>query len=164
MESPSKLPCVTRATGVHARIEALGLQTYNDPSSTVRNPAVFHFEPVIKLYKLEIPALFGRLMRDAHELDREDPNLFDGELEQVLLKFGPLIWPEPGKGSREHLRTAQAGTLYEADLAYSHDTAILKERLRGLILSKRVNQSTDIQALIEKRQNVSWDADANGQL
>jgi hypothetical protein len=38
-----------------------------------------------------------------------------------LQEYGPLIWPQPVDGSREHLREAQAGSLYESDLIYPRD-------------------------------------------
>jgi hypothetical protein len=128
METPSKLPYLNRATGVHAQLESLGLQTYNDTSGGVVTRAIFKFEPVKRLYKIEISALFGILIRDEAILDREDPKLFDEELEKLLLEYGPVVWPVPGEGSRDHLCTAQMGTLYEADLVHPHDSAILKVR------------------------------------
>jgi len=154
METPTKLPYVTRATGVYAHLEGLGLQTLNDSSAGVKNRAIFTFQPVIRLYKLKIPALFGVLLRDEAILDRDDPKLFDDELETLLREFGPFVWSVPGEGSRDHLRTAQTGTLYVTDIIYPRDAAILKDRLRGLILSKRSNHGTDIQALIDKTHHV----------
>jgi hypothetical protein len=84
METPSKLPYLNRATGVHAQLESLGLQTYNDTSGGVVTRAIFKFEPVKRLYKSEIFALFGILIYDEAIFDREDPKLFDEELEKLL--------------------------------------------------------------------------------
>ena len=123
MDSRPTLPRPTRSTGVHARLEGLGLQTYNNEQSATR--AIFKYKPVIRLYKLEIPALFGVLCRDEGTvLSREDPMLFDEDLDELLQEYGPLVWPVPNGVNRGHLREAQAGTPYGADLVYPRDAAM----------------------------------------
>jgi hypothetical protein len=154
--------------GIHDEIEGLGLRVYNNNSSksTTTRP-VFKDADVLRLYRLEIPALFGILLRDEGSvLNREDPNLFDEELDKVLEEFGPLVWPMPGGGSRDHLRVPQEDTLYTKELFYPQDTAQyvltvisihklklcrLKDGLRKLILAKKARADIDIKALIEKR-------------
>ncbi|KAF2818982.1 hypothetical protein CC86DRAFT_413360 [Ophiobolus disseminans] len=118
-----KLEIVRGNDGIHAQLERLGLQTYNEAREGVTTRAIFKYQPVIRLYKLEAPSLFGILERDG--LDRDGPMLFDEELDVLLQKYGPLIRPRPGEASREYLREAQAGTLYETDLVYPCDTAML---------------------------------------
>ncbi|KAF2026177.1 hypothetical protein EK21DRAFT_39146, partial [Setomelanomma holmii] len=134
-------------------IEALGWRTYNNPDGVVNRP-IFKFEPIIRLYKVELSHLFGILLRDEGAvLNREDPMLFDKELEKLLHEYGPLVWPHPENDNRnrQHLRDAQAETLYEQGLMYPRDVTILKDRMRHLILAKRANSSTNVQALIGKR-------------
>jgi hypothetical protein len=110
-------------------VESLGLQTFGrereDPSHIVRKP-IFTYEPVIALYKVELQALSGRFIRDKKQgtlLDRSSTNLFSEELDVLLANYGPLIWPEPGRGSRRHLREPQEGTRYPHDLIYPRDSA-----------------------------------------
>lgn len=88
---------------VHTELERLGLRVYNrDPTPT---RPVFKHHALLRLDRLEISSLFGILLRDEGSvLSREDPNLFDKELDKVLEEFGPLVWPIPGQGSRDHLR------------------------------------------------------------
>jgi hypothetical protein len=106
--------------GVRTQLKRLGLRAHNAETYTTR--AVFKHNAVLRLYKLELPCLFGILPRDEGAiLSRQDPQLLDKELEKLLEEFGPLIWPELGEGSREHLLDAQAGTLYESDLIYPRD-------------------------------------------
>ncbi|CAO2648042.1 Nn.00g089640.m01.CDS01 [Neocucurbitaria sp. VM-36] len=145
--------------GITEYVELLGLQTYGkerrDPGFARRRP-VFSYAPVIELHKLELPALLGLLHRnEGITLDRGDKNLFDEELETLLKKFGPLVWPEPGQGNRDHLRMPQEGTLYTSDIVYPRDTAILKEHMRGIILCKRVSPGVNVDALITKTQRDS---------
>lgn len=98
-----------------------------DASTYVRRRPVFRYEPVFALSEIELPALFGQLLRDEHEkntvVNRNDPTLLDKELDQLLVEYGPLIWPQPGEGSRDHLREPQEGTQYLADLIYPRDSA-----------------------------------------
>lgn len=106
--------------GVTEILEALGLKDYG--TSGHRTRAVFHYEPLLKLYKLEIPSLFGRLLRDEGILlDRADPNLFQVELGELLAEFGPLIWPTPGQASRDHLLKPQKDSRYRSDIVYPRD-------------------------------------------
>jgi hypothetical protein len=80
--------------GVAETLESLGLKDHG--TSGYRARAIFYYEPLLKLYKLETPSLFGRLMRDEGIfLDRADLNLFKTELEELLTEFGPMIWPGP---------------------------------------------------------------------
>ncbi|KAF9697244.1 hypothetical protein EKO04_004786 [Ascochyta lentis] len=131
-------------------LETLGLRNHSTSGYQAR--PVFHYEPLLKLYKLEIPSLFGVLLRDEGVfLDRADPNLFDAELEDLLTELGPLIWPLPGQGLRDHLLNPVKGSRYPADLMYPRDSTLLKGHLRNLILSKRARPDIDISALIEKR-------------
>jgi hypothetical protein len=110
-------------SSVHKQLAALGLRTYNSAHSHSR--ATFKYEPIIRLYKLEIPSLFGILCRDEGSiLQREDPNLFDKELDKLLEEYGPLIWPKPGEGDRDHLLEARMGSPYEQDLVYPRDTVM----------------------------------------
>lgn len=107
-------------------VELLGLQSYGTtPKSRKRPCPVFRYKPVIELYKIELPSLFGLLHRNEGPVhDRNDPRLFDKELETLLTIFGPQIWPEIGHGSREHLRKPQEDTLYTSDLVYPRDSAM----------------------------------------
>jgi hypothetical protein len=166
MQSSAELPTPRCHTGVHALLKALGLRTCNSTEQTPTR-AVFGSEPVNRLYKHEIPALFGILCRDEGTiLDIDDPLLFDKDLDKLLLEFDPLIWPKPGEGDRNHLHEAQPGTPYDTDLWYPRDAAVLvhlfsrvawlrhnrlKQRLPSLILAKKLTPATDVQALIEKR-------------
>lgn len=103
--------------GVTGILESLGLKDHGTSGYQAR--AVFHYEPLLKLYKLEIPSLFGRLIRDEGIfLDRADPNLFQTEL-------GPLIWPLPGQGPRDHLLKPVAESRYTSDLVYPKDKDML---------------------------------------
>jgi hypothetical protein len=118
-------------TGVTDHIESLGLRTYTKErkdAKAIRSRPVFRHEPVLILYRVELPALFGRLVRDERDeknvFSRTDPNLFDKELDELLVVYGPLIWPQPGEGSRDHLREPQEGTNYPSDLIYPKDTAV----------------------------------------
>jgi hypothetical protein len=107
---------------VYAESKSLGLRTYNVETYTTR--AVCKHNAVLRLYKSELPSLFGILLRNEGTiLSRRDPQLFDKELEGIVQEFGPLISPEVGQGSREHLLDVQAGTLYESDLIYPRDCA-----------------------------------------
>jgi hypothetical protein len=106
-------------------IESLGIQTFGkereNPNFVVRR-IVLNYHPLLKLCRVELPVLFGRLLRDEGTvLDRYNPNLFDDELDSLLAEYGPLIWPDPGTGSRDHLRDPQKGTLYTSDLIYPRD-------------------------------------------
>jgi hypothetical protein len=103
----------SRETGVHAHLEALGLRTLN--TSVLLTRPVFASKTVYRLYRKEVGALFGILCRD--KLDRDDPDLFDAELETLLADLGPLIWPKPGEGDRQCLRD-------DSDLEYPRDTAV----------------------------------------
>lgn len=106
--------------GVTEIHESLGFK--NHGNSSYRTRAVFHYEPLLRLYKLEIPSLFGRLMRDEGIfVERTDPDLFQTELEEVLTELGPLIWPDLGQGSRDHLLKPIEGTRYTSDLIYPRD-------------------------------------------
>jgi hypothetical protein len=101
-------------------LECLGFR--NCGSSKPRAGAVYHYSPLVDLYKYEIPSLFGRLLRDEGLFfERTDPDLFEAELCELLEKYGPLIWPVPGQGPRDHLLTPQADTLYHAELVYPRD-------------------------------------------
>lgn len=108
-----KMSRVSRETGVHAHLKALGLRTQNTGATLTR--PVFASKVVLRLYREEVGALFGILCRDG--LDREDPNLFDAELDALLADLGPLIWPKPGEGDRQYLRD-------DSDLEYPRDTAV----------------------------------------
>jgi hypothetical protein len=112
--------------GVHALLKALGLRTYSGDQAR----AVFKSEAVKRLYKLGISALFGILCRDEGiVLDRDDPSLFEEELDKLLLEFGPQIWPQPGEGNRTHLHEARAGTAYNTDLWYPRDATMSVPKL-----------------------------------
>ncbi|KAF2176623.1 hypothetical protein K469DRAFT_755566 [Zopfia rhizophila CBS 207.26] len=142
-------------TGVIEYIEALGLRTYGketvDPTLVIRRP-VFNHVSVLRLYKIEIPHLFAKLIRDdGKTMDREDKNLFDKELDEVLEELGPQIWPEPGSGDRSHLRDAEPGTKYPSDLVYPRDSHVLKRHIRNMILNKQVRPDTDLDSLIQKK-------------
>jgi len=132
---------------VHAELQSLGLRSY-----TTSARAVFKHDAVNRLYREELPSLFRILVRDqGSTLDRDDPVLFDKELDQLLREYGPLIWPGEGEGNRDHLLTAKAGTPYESDLFYPRDTAVIKSRLRRNILVKKVIHGVDYQAQMEKK-------------
>ncbi|KAF2267959.1 hypothetical protein CC78DRAFT_613653 [Lojkania enalia] len=142
-------------SGVIEHVEALGLRTFGkeveDPRIIVKRP-VFTNKAVLQLYKTEIPSLFGRLLRDeGASLDREDPSLFNSELDKLLVEFGPQIWPQPGRGDRSHLRKPAKGTLYPSNLVYPRDQAILKKHLRNMILSKQARPDVDVDGLINKK-------------
>ncbi|KAH5023418.1 hypothetical protein HBI70_056750 [Parastagonospora nodorum] len=132
-----------RGPSVHAELQSLGLRSY-----TTSARAVFKHEAVNRLYREELPSLFRILVRDqGSTLDRDDPALFDKELDQLLREYGPLIWP--GEGSRNHLLTARFGTPYESDLVYPRDSTVLKSRLRRNILVKKIIHGVDYQAQME---------------
>ena len=101
-------------------LKCLGFRDYG--SSIPQAHKVYHYSPLIDLYKYEIPSLFGRLLRDEGIfLDRTDPTLFEAELSELLENYGPLIWPVPGQGPRDHLLTPQADNLYPVELMYPRD-------------------------------------------
>lgn len=109
-------------------IEALGLRTFGreleNPKMVIKRPVFLH-KAVLQLYKIEIPALFGLLLRDEGiSLERYDANLFDKELEDILRNLGPKIWPDPRIGKRDHLRQPKKGTLYHSELVYPRDEAM----------------------------------------
>lgn len=109
--------------GVHAQIERLGLRIYNNAGNQHKaTRPVFKYEPVKRLYHDEVQSYFAILwLHECSVLSRENPVLFDEELDEVLREYGPLIWPHPRYGNRAHLREAQVGTLYESDLIYPRD-------------------------------------------
>lgn len=110
--------------GVAEILESLGLKDHGTSGYQAR--AVFHYEPLLRLYKLEIPSLFGRLIRDEGIfLDRADPDLFQTELDELLTELGPLIWPLPGQGPRDHLLKPVAESRYTSDLVYLKDKDML---------------------------------------
>jgi hypothetical protein len=77
------------------------------------------------VYRVELPVLFGRLLRDESPiLNRDNPLLFEEELDDLLQEYGPQVWPELGAGSRDHLREPQEGTPYTSDLVYPRDHAM----------------------------------------
>jgi hypothetical protein len=151
---------------VHAELQSLGLRSY-----TTSARAVFKHEAVNRLYTEELPSLFRILVRDqGSTLDRDDPALFDQELDQLLREYGPLIWQ--GEGNRDHLLTARVGTSYESDLVYPRDSGVyvrlqevmrrfelmifsLKSRLRRNILVKKIIHGVDYQAQMEKNAGSS---------
>lgn len=154
--------------GVTEHLESLGLKDLGTSERKTR--AVFRYDPLVKLYKLEIPSLFGRLLHDEGLfLDRADPELFETELDEILKTYGPSIWPVPGQGPRDHLLDPdpREGSRYPSALVYPRDSTVyvrlsydvrfatdsfrLKQRLRALILSKSARPGVDIEALIEKR-------------
>ncbi|KAH3981000.1 hypothetical protein HBH51_050050 [Parastagonospora nodorum] len=134
----------SRGPSVHAELQSLGLRSYNTSAR-----AVFKHEAVNRLYREELPSLFRILVRDqGSTLDRDDPALFDKDLDQLLREYGPLIWP--GEGNRDHLLTARVGTPYESDLVYPRDSTVLKSRLRRNILAKKIIHGVNYQAQMEK--------------
>lgn len=107
---------------IYEVLERLGFRDYG--SSKLKAQAVYQYEPLVNLYKFEIPSLFGRLLRDEDIfLDRADPELFDPELEELLQEYGPLIWPAPGQGRRDHLLFPQADSGYTSELIYPEHNA-----------------------------------------
>jgi hypothetical protein len=112
--------------GVTELHECLGFRDYGESGHRAR--AVFRYEPLLRLYKLELPRLFGLLLRDERDetklLDRADPKLFETEMDELLEKYGPLIWPALGEGSREHLLEPKEGTRYTSDLEYPRDSVM----------------------------------------
>ncbi|KAL5120728.1 hypothetical protein ACEQ8H_001477 [Pleosporales sp. CAS-2024a] len=119
-------------------LASLGLRNYSADPSWAR--AVFKHPAVIQLY---------RLIRDRGTVfDRKDPNLLDDELDALLRKFGPLIWPHPAEGNRNHLLVAETGTLYEADLIYPLHEAIIKHHIRRILLAKKINSRLNYEASI----------------
>ncbi|KAJ8112046.1 hypothetical protein OPT61_g5499 [Boeremia exigua] len=140
--------------GVFEILETLGFKHHS--TSVTRRRAIFHYEPLLRLYHIEIPSLFGLLLRDEGIfLDRADPTLFQIELEQMLTELGPLIWPSHGRGRRDHLLQSTEGSRYTSDLVYPRDKDMLVLHLRNLILSKQARPGTDVDALIEKRHKNS---------
>jgi hypothetical protein len=102
-------------------LECLGFHDFGS-SSIPWAHKVYHYSPLIDLYKYEIPSLFGRLLRDEGLfLERTDPDLSEAELCELLEEYGPLIWSVPGQGPRDHLLTPQADNLYPAELIYPRD-------------------------------------------
>ncbi|KAF2738115.1 hypothetical protein EJ04DRAFT_574090 [Polyplosphaeria fusca] len=143
---------------VNELIEALGLRTFgaelHDPAVVVKRPKFLH-DDVIQLFKKEIPALFGTLVKnEGATLDRNNLNLFDKELDDLLAVFGPKIWPELGHGDRTHLRQPSSDSHYKTPLVYPKDRDLLKKHIRNIILSKKSRPDTDatkIDALISKQ-------------
>jgi hypothetical protein len=117
-ESPAtKPPC---GKGVRVHLTSLDLQSYNKVPGATR--AVFRHGAVLRLYKSEIPSNFGILLRDGGSiLSRDDPKLFDEELETLLESYGPRIWPNIGGGDREHHLDPQPGTMYDSEIVYPRD-------------------------------------------
>jgi hypothetical protein len=107
------LPRASRETGVHAHLQSLGLQTLNSATQLTR--PIFASKAVTRLYRVEIGALFGILSHK--KLDRDDPMLFNAELDALLVEYGPLIWPKPGEGDRQCLRD-------DSELEYPRDSAV----------------------------------------
>ncbi|KAF1842121.1 uncharacterized protein K460DRAFT_398191 [Cucurbitaria berberidis CBS 394.84] len=150
---------VRRNWTIADRLELLGLQTCDkkrqDHSLATRRP-VFRYEPVITLYYTELSSLSSLLLREeVTNLDRFDPHLFDNELGKLLETYGPLIWPETGEGNRLHLLMPQEGTLYESDLVYPRDTAVLKRHMRAIVLCKEAGTDTNVEGLMAKTQRDS---------
>jgi hypothetical protein len=118
-----------RRPTVHSALQGLGLRTYNTEPHITR--AVFKHDAVIRLYRDGLQSLFGILCRDERlGLSRDDPNLLNAELDQLLQEYGPLIWPHPSEGCRDHLHIAEIGTKYETDFVYPRDAATYVDRLR----------------------------------
>lgn len=104
-------------------LQTLGFRDH--ATSEGRSRAIFHYEPLLELYKREIPSLFGILLRDEGTfVDRTDPELFEAELEELLKRYGPLIWPAPGHGPRDHLLNPQEGSHYTSELVYPRDNVL----------------------------------------
>jgi hypothetical protein len=123
MQPQPKPTRATGDTGVHKEVERLGLRTHNRDSNTTRPK--FQNAAVIRMYRQEMNYLFAVLcVGEGSVLSRNDPQLFDKELNDLLKEFGPLIWPMPGEGSRDHLRQPQADTLYKEELVYPRDSAV----------------------------------------
>ncbi|KAJ4985676.1 hypothetical protein SVAN01_08851 [Stagonosporopsis vannaccii] len=135
--------------GVSEILETLGLK--DNGSSGHRTRAVFHYEPLLKLYKFEIPSLFGRLLRDEGTvLDRTDLALFQLELSKLFEEYGPLVWPLPGQGPRDLLLKRDENSRYSSDLVYPRDKSVLVGHLWNWIFSKHARPDIDVNALIEK--------------
>jgi hypothetical protein len=62
MQSELPPPRPLRSRGVYTHLRSLGLRTYNKEPGTSR--AIFKHDAVLELYRLEIPRLFGILLRD----------------------------------------------------------------------------------------------------
>jgi hypothetical protein len=128
-------PSAFRHTAKKSKTQTLSYDASSSstsPSSNVRNPDVqtvcdtyIDFAHQHLVYQVELPVLFGRLLRDeSPAFDRNTPNLFEEELDDLLQEYGPQIWPEFGAGSRDHLRKPREGTRYTSDLVYPRDHAM----------------------------------------
>jgi hypothetical protein len=123
MESGSPATKPPRGKGVRVHLTSFGLQSYNKVPGATR--AVSRHGAVLRLYKSEIPSLFGILLRDGGSiLSRDDPKLFDEELETLLESYGPRIWPNIGEGDRQHHLDPQPGTTYDSEIVYPRDKSM----------------------------------------
>ena len=130
--------------GVHECIQALGLQTYSKngaPTHARGRRPIFHNEAVIQLYKTDIERMFHDiaeedLTRERH-LPSEESTLLDSDLDEVLARLGPEIWPPLATGAdRSHLRKPDPDTSYKRDLQYPHDKKMCDPFVRCLVLSR----------------------------
>ena len=109
-----------RKDSVSEVLECLGFRDYGP--STPKAHKLYHYSQLVDLCKYEIPSLFGRLLRDEGLfLERTDTDLFEAELCELFEDYGPLIWPVPGQGPRDHLLTPKADSLYPVELIYPRD-------------------------------------------
>jgi hypothetical protein len=112
-----------RGASVHKELERLGIRTDNDETSTTRPK--FKDAAVSRMYREELCYLFDVFCCDEGSvLTRDDPQLFDTELNSLLEEFGPLVWPVPDGDNRDHLRQPQAESLYKEELVYPRDATM----------------------------------------
>ncbi|KAF2500146.1 hypothetical protein BU16DRAFT_613943 [Lophium mytilinum] len=148
--------------GVNECFEALGWRHFGKDEGVIKRPK-FNFKPLNDLYKTEIGNLFTKLSASA--VDRNDPKLFDKELDKILEKLGPPIWPnKPANVQRTHLRDPDPETLYRKHLIYPRDKQTIKEHLRQLVLAKKSRGTAAATANIDRSalRNGASDEPARG--
>ncbi|OAL49599.1 hypothetical protein IQ07DRAFT_644750 [Pyrenochaeta sp. DS3sAY3a] len=133
---------------LHTFIQRLGLRDYGITWQGYK----FQHEAVKKLYRIELAALFA--IKVQQKLNRQEPDLFDQELNILLAHYGPQIWPT-GTANRDHLLQPTGDSSYPSQLEYPRDTKILKDGLRGMILARQRYPKFDPDSVITRTRRHS---------